>query len=514
MTEAPSAQQSAAVSPPVPGGLRLYLAAFLIFLVTYGVTAQSGPAWQDSGIFQWRVLHFDVVGSDRLGLALSHPLVIVLGKAFSFIPFGPLPWRMNLVSAVCAAAAVANVTLLVRRLVPKVPLAAWIGGGMFGLAHTVWWLGTICESQAAHAALFTACLHVLVSLDRAPRTHLVLLLGLLNGLALTAHNLALLALPAWGLMVVYLCVRGRLPWRSVAAMAGGWVIGASAFLALVIHAIPREGLVGAVHSALFGRSWRQDVLVGSARAFKMGALCVAYNFPNLAVPLAAAGSWLLRKRLSGPLAWALGYLVLVYLLFAIRYSVADQFMFFLPFYAMVSVLAGLGLGWLCEGRHARPLLLVAAAMALLTPVIYALAPLAWRTFHLPLPGRTDLPRDAARYWLVPWKLGEDSAGRFARAALREAPSGGTIIADSTSYYPVVWVQKTESIGAGVRVLLPGEATAQAVPAGAPDVFVVSNVEGYHPEWLDRVAALHRDDKAGQVLFRVTWREGPATGGEQ
>ena len=95
------------------GGAGLYLAVLGMMLALYAATTQQGPAWQDSGIFQWRILNFDLAG--ELGLALAHPLLIMLGKAMSFLPFGPPAFRMNLISAICGAVATANVAMLVRR---------------------------------------------------------------------------------------------------------------------------------------------------------------------------------------------------------------------------------------------------------------------------------------------------------------------------------------------------------------------------------------------------------------
>ena len=163
---------------PAAPAWRVHVSVFVLFVAIYALTTQRGPGWQDSGIFQWRILHFDLVG--WLGLALSHPLLILLGKAMSHVPLGEPAWRMNLASAVCGALAVANVAALVRRLVPRRPASAWVAAGLFGLAHTTWWLSTICESQMVLAAVFTAELHVLLSLVRRPRAHLVVLLGTLT----------------------------------------------------------------------------------------------------------------------------------------------------------------------------------------------------------------------------------------------------------------------------------------------------------------------------------------------
>ena len=180
--------------PSAPSAKRLWWAVLLTSAALYLLTAQRGPAWQDSGIFQWRSDRLNL--TSHLGLALAHPLLIVLGKLAGMVPLGPLAWRLNALSALAGAFATANLTVLVRRLVPKVPAAAVFAGGAFALAHTVWWLATVMESHMLLAALMSAELLVLVSLLRRPRLSMVLLLGLLNGLGLATHNLALLSLPA------------------------------------------------------------------------------------------------------------------------------------------------------------------------------------------------------------------------------------------------------------------------------------------------------------------------------
>ncbi|MCP4534872.1 MAG: DUF2723 domain-containing protein, partial [Delftia sp.] len=215
-----------------------------MMLTLYAVTTQRGPAWQDSGVFQVRILDFDLVG--EFGLALAHPLLIILGKAMSLLPVGALAFRINLVSALCGAVATANVGLLVRRLSPGRPGAAWLAAGFFGLAHTSWWLSTICESQMVFAALFTAELHVLLLLVRKPTGGLALLLGVANGLALMAHNLALLGMVVYGLTVLVLCIRRRLGWPAVGLLAVGWIAGSAGLLMLVAHEASAVGLVPAV----------------------------------------------------------------------------------------------------------------------------------------------------------------------------------------------------------------------------------------------------------------------------
>jgi hypothetical protein len=458
---------------------RGYLAAFVLAALLFGLTTQRGVSWQDSGVFQWRLRTFDLTG--RMGLALSHPLLVVLGGAWAKVPVGPMAFRLNLLSAAFGGLAVANVVVLVRRLAPGRSAAAWLAGGTFALAHTPWWLATICESQALLAAIFTLELHVLVSLVRRPAVRSAALLGLVAGLGFSTHNLALLALPAYVGTAVWLCLRRRLRWVGLAQMGVGWLAGAALMLALVASKASADGWGAAIGSALFGQGWRGAVLGLPLRPAARGVGYVLYNFPNLALPLMAAGLWGLRRHLPGPVAAAMIYLAGAYFLFAIRYDVPDQFMFFLPFYAMVSVLAGLGLAWVRSVASRARLVRAAAAGVLLTPVVYAVAPAAWQRAGLPLPGRKDLPyRHPAAYWLTPWKHAETSAETFARTALRRLPPGATLVADSTSLYPLRWVREAEGLGRRLRLLPLGRAGPAAVPHGTRDVFVVSDRPGYCP----------------------------------
>lgn len=439
----------------LPSLKRLWWTAFLTAGALYLLTAQRGPAWQDSGTFQWRMHSLDLTG--HLGLALAHPLLIVLGKLAGMVPLGAEAWRFNAVSAVAGAVATANLIALVRRLAPKVPAAAYFAGGAFALAHTVWWLATIAESHMLLAALMSGELLVLASLLHRPRISMVLLLGLLNGLGLSTHNLALLALPAYGLAVVILAARRRLRWWCVPLFILAWSAGASVLLTLMFRLAGEVGFWAAAHSALFGHSWRGSVLGGSLRAAGFGIGYVAYNLPNLALPLAAVGLWRLGRRAGRPLAAAMAYILAVHFIFAIRYTVPDQFMFFVPFYLMVSLLAGLGLAHLCsEGR--RWLKAAAILSLLLGPIAYAVGPPLVRALGVSLPGgRRTIPfRDHARYWLTPWKMNEDSAERFAREAMRQLDqhTGGPVIlfADGTTYWPLRWLVQVEHAGPELRLV--------------------------------------------------------------
>lgn len=494
-----------------PGRRRLWLLYLLVFLTCaalYALTAQRGVAWQDSGIFQYRILHFDVAGD--YGVALSHPTLIVLGKVFGYIPAGDVFWRMNLVSAAFAAVATANIATLVRRVIGDSIWPAIVAAGLFAVAHSVWWLATIAESQTVYAAIFTLNLHLMLSLVRQPRPGMAMAMGVCNGLGLTVHNLALLALPACGVLVIYLCAKRRMAWRHLAVFVAGWLIGASAFLVLVAAQAQEVGLLPAISGALFGTQWQSDVVVGSASAVVMGLGCILLNFPNAGLVLAAVGLTAFARRVSSVYRWLGGYLLAAYLLFAIRYSVPDQFMFFLPLYCLLAILAGLGMRRIMDLRAARPLAAVVVASILLTPVIYAIGPGIWRGLQLPVPGRTDLAqRDSVRYWMTPWKHDERSAEQWAQAVLSSADRHCvSVIADNTTYWPLVLKQETGPAGPRILVLHPRDAQREDIPIGTAGICTVTSHAGNYPMWIT-IAGARLEPTEDGVLYRVVW-PAPAT----
>lgn len=470
---------------------------FAFFLVLYALSAQHGPAWQDSGIFQWRIVRFDVQG--WLGLALSHPLLIILGKAFAQLPFGSFFWRVNLLSAVSGAAAVAAMTALVRRLRPDRPASAWIAAGFLGLGHTLWWLSSICESQTLLLAIFAFELLAVERLIRRPAVSAALLLGLLNGLGLTAHNLALLALPGYGVLVLILVIRRRLRPLGLAGFVSGWVFGASGYLLLVALEATQVGLGEAVRSALFGVGWQGAVLGGTGRAVAMGLCYIVFNFPNFALPLAVVGLWRGRRMLSRPLYGVMLYLLGIYLLFAICYRVPDQFMFFLPCYAMLVFWAAVGLASFGPGLWRARWTAAAAISLVVTPLLYVFAPVIWHAAGQPLPGRKDLPRDAGRYWLVPWKTTEDSAGDFARDVFDALPPKSAVIVDGTTHYPLLLGREIMGLGPADVRLLPSPRPAQVL--GHEPTYTVTRNEAYLPDWL---AAYELEPVEAAPLYRVRW----------
>jgi hypothetical protein len=485
-----------------PGALAVtWLAVFAAFAILYGLTCQDGPSWQDSGLFQLRILAVDWQG--RLGLALSHPVLIAVGQVARHLPGGSLAWRLHMISAVFSAAAMANLAVFCRRLLGGRRLPAYLAAAALGLAHTSWWLSTILECQSLYLFVLTVELNVLLGLLRRPNVPAACLLAFLAGLGWGVHNFELLAWPAWAAVTAALLWRRKLPLWTPAAMLAAWAAGGAGMIALIAREAASTGLVAAVHSALFGGTYRGSVLAMRLRPLAMGFGYVLYNFPNLVLPLSAAGVVAGYRLLRRDLWAVMVYLTAIFGVFALRYDVPDQFTFFLPFYLTLAVWAAGGAAVLA-GRHVRWVVLAAASIAL-NPLVYLLVPIAWQAAGLPVPGRKDLAlRDPVTYWLQPWKHDEDSAERFARAALEEVPAGSLIVADGTSLRPLRWMKTQGGLGGDVR-LWAGE----PIRPGTEDVYTTSDRPKYLPEdLLGEGVRFARPE--GAMLFRIVW---PQAGGE-
>jgi len=174
---------------PYQSSKDLWWLTFIVCATLYLFTCQRGVSWQDSGMFQWRVLNSDLTGD--LGLALAHPLYIAAGKLFMWFPLGDMPMRLNFLSGIGMAVALANLAAVLFLLTGK----RWIGliiAAIFALTHTAWWLSTIAEVYTLSLAGLSTELWLLILLLRNPRWYLLAGLAFVSGLGLAIHNLALL----------------------------------------------------------------------------------------------------------------------------------------------------------------------------------------------------------------------------------------------------------------------------------------------------------------------------------
>jgi len=480
---------------------------FLAFGTLYLLTTQRGVGWQDSGIFQYRILQGVWYAGE--GLARAHPLYTALGRLILRLPFASYTWRLNALSGVGMALAVANLAAILLTLECK-PWVAVAGAAILGVAHTPWWLATIAEVYTLGVAGLTIEILLLLRLIDQPRPRTVIALAFVCGLGFSLHNLALVGMAVYGLVGLVLLIKRRLPLWVIPAAAGAFLVGGGLLIGMIAQQALETGLWPAIHSALFG-IYASKVLtvLPSLSNLRNNLALTALNFCSLLLPLALWGIWRAKERVGRARAAALIGLFAIELLFVIRYDVPDQFTFTLPTLATIAVLAGIGLDDL-EARRHRLAWSVALISVLLPPLLYGLIPAAAHGLGIDLIRARALPyRDEMRYWVTPWKHNETSAQRFAQEALAQVAPDGILIADWTTI-DTLRVQQNLS-GEHPEVAIYAISRWRNVwknGSGESDpyrleeehgIWIVSPVKRYAPS-----SILHHADTVQEgVLYRVT-----------
>jgi hypothetical protein len=185
------------------------------------------------------------------------PLFVMLGHVWgSIVAIGGYAWRLNLMSAVCSAAAAGFLFLVAHRtLAGEAPLLRVIGGAAAALTSaftfTVWQNSNETEVYAIATFMIGAILWLAVRWRDTRSPRYLLLIAYVSALSIGNHLLALLAGPAVSLFVAY-TIRSAPPADPLARRAAWaeWAVLTAVWALLVA--------VGLGNGALF---WVAAVLV-------------------------------------------------------------------------------------------------------------------------------------------------------------------------------------------------------------------------------------------------------------
>lgn len=222
-------------------------------LLVYLLTLAPGVGFTDSGEL--------IVAAYTLGIPHSpgFPLYVLLGWAFGHLPFGSVAWRLNLMSAVWAAAAVGVFFLLAWRLLPedksgrqemraaakgqptgagthRIALERALAAGCAALCLafgiTMWNWATVAEVYALQMVVLVAVLWALFAALRGGGRWMWAAAGLCFGLGLANHHvMTLVFAPA----ILFLLLSTR---ENRQAFKQGWLaaaLGLAAGLSLYVH---------------------------------------------------------------------------------------------------------------------------------------------------------------------------------------------------------------------------------------------------------------------------------------
>ncbi|MGB2865234.1 MAG: DUF2723 domain-containing protein [Sedimentisphaerales bacterium] len=490
-----------------------YVAVLCGALALYVVSCAPGALWQDSGLIQYRIWHNDIEGF--LGLAISHPLFYILAIGAKYIPLGEFAHRVNLVSAIAGAVAVANIFLLVRLWLGR-NLPAVVAAVTLAVSHTFWRHASIIETYTLWTVLFLAGLIMLLQYTKTRRVSYLYWLGLLSGLSIAVHMLASIPLICYAVFVAFLLAKKEIHIKNLAIIVLLWIAGALPYEYLIVKNIIQTGdIAGTLASAAFGLRWQGAVLNTSLSMgiVKENFLYILLNFPTPNFLLFFAGFFgLFKMSPSKSFRNVVLALTALFFLFAFRYTIPDRYAFFIPFYCLVSILIGLGTDTLRTQKDLKVPVYLVLLLCMLPVGVYAALPTLARKMQLNIGTRNDIPhRNDYEYFLRPWKTGYKEAERFANEALDLLEDNAIIYADTTTVGPLIYLQEVKGKRPDVKIVsstvnskdapkFDEQAIGQLLEARP--VYVVSPRPGYCPQFmLD-----HYDFIQAGILWQVVKSE--------
>jgi len=411
------------------------IAVLFASLALYVATLAPGLLPADAGEFQ--------LASAVLGIA--HPpgyaLYTILGKAITLlVPVRDAAWRVNLLSALCAAGTLFVLTRTVRRQSGSAA-AAVVTGAALGLSATFWAQATTANIRALTALAVAALIGVALRWSRERSPRLLWMLALTFGLAVGHHaSLAPLGLPLAAYVFVTEPGLLRQPRRWLAPLAAL----AASFLVLLY--LPIRSALGAPFDTSPIRSvsgFFEHVLATGFR----GDMFYFRTWPDL---LARVDVWADILRLQfGPVllvgalggsavvAWRdrrafllLAGIGLVNTVLAITYRAPQTVEYLLPSYVALTALLGYGLGL------ALPLLHYPAIQGLVIAAVLG-------------PALANGRANAPSMWLLHH---DDSTRTAAAALLADAPEGAAILANWHRATPLWYLQIVEGLRRDVEVI--------------------------------------------------------------
>ena len=441
-------------------GLGAYGGIFLLALAIYWATLSRGVLGGDAGELQFV--------PPILGLThpTGYPLQVLLHKAWSLLPIGTVAYRLNLLDAAIAAAAVGLVAACGRELTRRwAPALLGAAGFAFG---ELWWSQAVRGDKYTLNGFFLALVLLLFMRWRRERgAAWSRALAFTIGLSLTHHRSMLLVLPALAVGLVLEGWRPRSPREPLALLLLG-----AAPLVLYLY-VPWAGArdlppgawpvdtPSAVFEYLLDRGYTSQIRLDLALAGRLAeeGRALLRSFGPLGAVLGLLGLvWSFRQdwRLAVVLVLAFvpqAVLGASYLLES-HYALPRHWVFYLPAFLIWSLWLAAGLaavqGWLERAVLRRPrgtALLAGAFLLIQGATVWARSAEAMVRAQVGAETLDSYRQDLQRSPL---------AERFGRLALNAAAPNAVLVCDWEQATVLWYLQRVEGHRPDVTIRYPIE----------------------------------------------------------
>jgi len=217
-----------------------YIIAGLLFFsafVLYVTTVCPSIYWRDAAEFQ--------VVAFQLGIAhpAGSPFYALIAKLFTFLPFGSIAFKVNLVSAFSGALLIPLTLLFICEIIlllfPQrnkgfLILSAALAVSFYAVADSLWYNSIVAEVYTLQNCCIVLIALCLVRALRLEQKSYLYAAGLLFGLSTGAHIIMILYIPAL-LLFLGLIFRRSLTWPHFGTLVLFVMLGTSVYLYLPVR---------------------------------------------------------------------------------------------------------------------------------------------------------------------------------------------------------------------------------------------------------------------------------------
>jgi hypothetical protein len=434
----------------------------LFYLFTLAPTIIGG----DSSQFAWDVFRFKL----HIGRASDHPLFILIGKLFSFLPF-ELAYSLNLVSAFFGVCTIILIFLIVKRLTTSV-LSAAFGSLSLMVSHAFWSHAVIAEVYTLNGFLLALIIYFSIrpseNIYEKALKFLIFFLGLFN------HLILILTLPA---IIYYHLANSTVEKRKKIIL----ILGISTVLFLLVLfflvIINFNQLRAILYHILIGPPSIIEYLFIPKNFFDFFkelifyVLYLIYQYPALGVIIGLVGAWKLLKK-DRKTALFLLLIILLNGLFFIKTTSwpsygGTKYTFYITDYIIFSIFMGYGFRYLIEGissilRHSKLLkekinadslvIFIISFSICATIIFYHCMPQVVSYFNIDLIHSRQVDyRDNNNFFLNPNKRGYLADRQYGINILTRVEKNSVIFADYTPYTILRYLKNIDGVRKDVEL---------------------------------------------------------------